>query len=161
GAWSTERGVNLLDGGAPFYDVYETSDGRYVAVGALEPQFYDALLKGLELDGELLPPRTDRSRWPELRERFGQVFRSRTRAEWSRVFEGTAAAVPPVLSMDEAPAHPHNTARGTFVNVDGIPQPAPAPRFSRTPSTSSRPPASGADTAAVLSSLGFDDDELG
>ncbi len=129
GMWSEPRGENLLDGGAPFYDTYETSDGRYVAVGALEPQFYAELLAGLELDGADLPSQRDKARWPELRQRFAAAFASRTRDEWAARFAGTDACVTPVLAPDEAASHPHNDARGVF--TDG--RPAPAPRFSRTP----------------------------
>jgi alpha-methylacyl-CoA racemase len=129
GMWSHPRGENLLDGGAPFYDTYETADGRYVAVGAIEPQFYAALLAGLGLAGEELPAQQDRSGWPVLRERFAAVFACRTRDEWASLFADTDACVTPVLAPDEAAAHPHNAARGVF--VDGAP--APAPRFSRTP----------------------------
>ncbi|GLY04305.1 CaiB/BaiF CoA-transferase family protein [Actinoplanes sp. NBRC 101535] len=131
GAWSGGRGGNLLDGGAPFYDTYETADGRYVAVGALEPRFYAALLRGLEV-----VPATeqqDRDGWPELRRLFAARFRTRTRDEWEQVFTGADACVSPVLSPTEAPRHPHNVARGTFVDVGGVVQPGPGPRFSRTP----------------------------
>jgi alpha-methylacyl-CoA racemase len=133
GSWPFPRGANLLDGGAPFYDTYETSDGGFVAVGALEPPFYAALLDGLGLAEADLPGQLDRDRWPALRARFADVFATRTRDEWAAVFAGTDACVAPVLSPTEAPAHPHNRARKTFVEVDGLAQPAPAPRFGRTP----------------------------
>jgi alpha-methylacyl-CoA racemase len=140
GRWSRPRGENLLDGGAPFYDTYRTADGGYMAVGALEPAFYAALLTGLGLDAEEeLPARDDTGRWPELRERFAARFAQRTRDEWAAVFDGIDACVAPVLSPGEAPAHPHNAARGTFVPVGGVLQPAPAPRFDRTPAVSPRP----------------------
>lgn len=161
GVWSSERGTNLLDSGAPFYDVYETSDGRHVAVGALEPQFYDAFVRGLGLDPGMLPPQMDRDRWPELRELFRGALGSRTRDEWCRVFDGTDACVAPVLAFEEATMHDHNASRGTFVEVDGVTQPAPAPRFERTPSATPRPPRSpGADTVSILSGLGFDGAEI-
>ncbi len=140
GAWQDERGTNLLDTGAHFYEVYETSDGRYVAVGAIEPQFYAALLAGLGLEGEELPGQMDRARWPEMKDRFARIFATRTRDEWETVFAGTDACVTPVLGVAEAPVHPHNAARGTFVEVGGVVQPGPAPRFSRTPSAVRRPP---------------------
>jgi len=132
GLWQAERGVNLLDGGAPFYDVYETADGGYLAVGALEPAFWDALVRRAGADPAALPAQWDTARWPELRRRLAEIFRGRTRDEWCRIFAGSDACVAPVLSVAEAPAHPHLAARRTFVTVDGIVQPAPAPRFSRT-----------------------------
>ncbi len=148
--WSTERGTNLLDTGAPFYDVYETADGAYVSVGALEPQFYAELLDRLGLAGEM-PDRDDRANWPELRERFAETFRQRTRQEWTEVFAGSDACVAPVLSMAEAESHPHIEARETLVRRDGTLQPAPAPRFSRTPNPPPGPVAEpGADAEAVL-----------
>jgi alpha-methylacyl-CoA racemase len=152
GLWHAERGVNLLDGGAPFYDVYETADGRYLAVGALEPRFYAELLAGLGLDEHDLPAQMDRDRWPELRERLTAVFHTRTRAQWCELFDGSDACVAPVLSPGEAPEHPHNRARQAFVPVGGSLEPAPAPRFSRTPSAPpAPPPAAGQHTDEVLS----------
>ena len=133
GAWQAERGANLLDGGAPFYDTYRTADGGFVSVGALEPQFYAELLDGLGLDPAQLPDQHDRAGWPELRRRFSEVFASRDRAHWEEVFADRDACVAPVLSPTEAVDHPHNRARGTFVEIDGLTQPAPAPRLSRTP----------------------------
>ncbi len=132
GAWADERGANLLDGGAPFYDTYTCADGGHVAVGALEPKFYAELLTGLGLAGEGLPQQYDRAGWPELRDRFAAVFATRTRDEWAAVFDGTDACVAPVLTLHEAPDHPHLAARSTLVESDGVRQPAPAPRFSRT-----------------------------
>ena len=153
GGWRDERGVNLLDGGAPFYDTYQTADGKYVAVGALEPQFYAALLAGLGLTGAELPAQLDPAGWPELRARFTAIFGQRTRDEWVAVFAGTDACVAPVLSPAEAADHPHNQARGVFAEIGGVRQPAPAPRFSRsevpTPAAPVRP---GTDTDAVLGS---------
>jgi alpha-methylacyl-CoA racemase len=157
GNWNEERGTNMLDTGAPFYEVYETADGQYFAVGAIEPQFYAALLKGLGLDHEDLPAQNDRDRWPEMKERFAATFRAKTRDEWTAVFDGTDACAAPVLSPWEAHEHPHNRARGTFVDVDGVVQPGPAPRFSRTPSVISRPPSpAGADTEEGLAAWGVD-----
>ena len=131
GMWGDEPGTNLLDSGAHFYEVYETSDGGHIAVGALEPQFYAELLRILAIPADEAP-QMDQTRWPELKERFAAVFRTRTRDEWAGLLEHAEACATPVLSIAEAPAHPHNVARGVFVEVDGITQPAPAPRFSRT-----------------------------
>jgi alpha-methylacyl-CoA racemase len=154
GAWQDERGTNLIDTGAPFYDTYATADGGYVAVGALEPQFYAALLAGLGLTDAGLPGQHDRSGWPLLRERFAAVFAARSRDEWAEVFAGTDACVAPVLSMAEAPVHPHATARDAFVEVGGVVQPAPAPRFGRSAAgTPAAPPRPGADTDTVLAGL--------
>ncbi|MEV5551891.1 CaiB/BaiF CoA-transferase family protein [Streptomyces sp. NPDC052309] len=151
GAWSSERGTNLLDGGAPFYDTYPCQDGRYVAVGAIEPQFYRALLAGLELDPATLPDQLDRTRWPQLRDRIAAAFRTRCRDEWAKVFADTDACVTPVLEAGEVPLHPHLATRDTLVEIDGVRQAAPAPRFSRTaPGMPTPPPRSGADTQAVL-----------
>ena len=131
GRWSEERGGNLLDSGAPFYDTYRCADGGFVAVGALEPAFYAALLDGLGLAGEELPAQYDTAAWPALRARFADAFAGRTRDAWERVFAGTDACVTPVLSFAEAPGHPHLAARGAFLDLAGVTQPAPAPRFSR------------------------------
>jgi alpha-methylacyl-CoA racemase len=133
GLWRERRGSNLLDGGAPFYGAYETADGRHLAVGALEPQFWAELLRRLGLDAGDLPDQLDRDGWPRLRQRLAALFRTRTLDEWCELLAGTDACVAPVLGLGEAPAHPHNRARGTFVDVGGVVQPAPAPRFSRTP----------------------------
>ncbi|MEU2508691.1 CaiB/BaiF CoA-transferase family protein [Streptomyces sp. NPDC007863] len=149
GGWQDRRGVNLLDGGCPFYGVYATSDGGHMAVGALEERFYDEFARLLDLP-EAGSLRRDLARWPELREAVAARFRSRTRAEWTEVFEGTDACVAPVLSLREAPAHPHLAARATFAEHGGLVQPAPAPRFSATPGTLRTGPAlPGADTAEV------------
>ena len=134
GLWSDRRGDNLLDGGAPFYRCYRTSDDRYMAVGAIEPQFYVALLDGLGLSGEDLPDQYDRTGWGALTERFAAVFAARTRDEWATTFAGGDACAVPVLTPGEAPADAHLVARGTFIEIDGVVQPAPAPRFSRTAS---------------------------
>jgi alpha-methylacyl-CoA racemase len=131
--WTDQRGSNILDSGAPFYDVYETADGKYLAVGALEPQFYAELLDRLGLDAAELPRQRDRDGWPLLRKLFTERFAARTRDEWMAVFEGSDACVTPVLSFAEAARHPHLMARKTVINVGGVPQAAPAPRFSRTP----------------------------
>jgi alpha-methylacyl-CoA racemase len=133
GRWSSGRGQNLLDGNAPFYDTYECADHRYVAVGALEPQFYAQMLKTLGLDPAALPDQLDTDRWGELREVLQAAFASRPRDEWAELFAGENACVTPVLTYDEALEHPHLRARGTYLELDGVAQPAPAPRFSRTP----------------------------
>ena len=159
GLWSDRRGTNLLDTGAPFYDVYETSDGGWMAVGPLEPVFYAELLRLLDLTGAA-PDRLDPRQWPALRAVLADTFRTRTRDEWAAVFEGTDACVEPVLSYAEAPGHPHLAARGTYVERHGVVQPAPAPRFSRTPAVLGTPPSSpGADTRTALAAWGIDDVE--
>jgi alpha-methylacyl-CoA racemase len=156
GGWSDRRGTNLLDTGTPFYDVFETSDGGWMSVGPLEPQFYDAFVTGLGLSD--LPERFDPSQWPELRRRFAEAFASRTRDEWAAVFDGSDACVTPVLTLPEAYEHPHNVARGTYVEQDGLVQPAPAPRFSATPATLTTPPQKpGASTIAALTAWGIAD----
>jgi alpha-methylacyl-CoA racemase len=132
-AWNEERGTNLLDGGRPWYDSYETSDGRYVSLGPIEDKFYREFLRLAGLDKEALPAQNDPAGWPRLRERFAAAFRERTQAQWCELLEGTDACFAPVLSVSEALAHPHNRARNAFIEVDGVTQPAPAPRFSRTP----------------------------
>jgi alpha-methylacyl-CoA racemase len=156
-----ERGVNLLDGGAPFYDVYETADGRHMSVGALEPQFYAALLDGLGLS-EQAPDRDDPASWPALRDLFTRRFRERSQAEWTAVFEGTDACCAPVLPLTEAARHPHLQARQTYVERDGVLQPAPAPRFSRTgPTLTTGPTTPGQNTREALEAWGVTNvDEL-
>jgi len=162
GLWSPERGTNLLDTGAPFYDTYETADGRYVAVGAIEPQFYEALLRGLGLDGTELPHQMDREAWPEMKRRFAEVFRTKSRDEWAEIFDGTDACVVPVLDLADAPVHGHNVARGTFVEGPGGARlPAPAPRLSRTPGRAgTSAPVPGADNRAVFREIGLSDEEI-
>ncbi len=157
GAWRDERGSNLLDSGAHFYEVYECADGRFVSVGAIERQFYAELLAGLGLtdDPEFAGTSMDASTWSRRKERLAEIFRTRTRDEWASVFDGTDACVAPVLTLGEAPNHPHNVARETFVELEGIVQPAPAPRFSRTGATIARPPAHcGQHTDEVLTEWG-------
>lgn len=153
GTWTAERGTNLLDTGAPFYDVYETSDGEYMAVGAIEPKFYDELIRVL---GITAPDRYDAGSWPELRKVLAETFATRTQAEWTEVFDGTDACVAPVLPLGAD--HPHLVARGTFVRHHGVRQPAPAPRFSGTPTNLGEPPARpGQHTRAVLTDWGIAD----
>ncbi|ABF12384.1 CaiB/BaiF CoA transferase family protein [Cupriavidus metallidurans] len=161
GRWSDQRGENVLDGAAPWYRVYETSDGQYISVAAAEPKFYAELLRLLELSDETLPDQFDRSGWPTLTERLTTVFGTRSRAEWSKLLEGTDACFAPVLSLAEAPGHPHLRARNTFIEVDGIIQPAPAPRFSRTVPAQPLPwtPAK-TDDRATLTAWGIDEYEI-
>ncbi|MFF2847646.1 CaiB/BaiF CoA transferase family protein [Streptomyces sp. NPDC058001] len=140
GLWRDERGVNMLDGGVPWYDTYETADGAWMAVGAMEPKFYAEFMTQLGLDPDEAR-RLNRRAWPALREEIAAAFARRTRDDWAKVFEGTNACVAPVLGLTEAAAHPHLAARGTFTEVNGVTQPAPAPRFSRTPSAVQSPPA--------------------
>jgi alpha-methylacyl-CoA racemase len=156
GAWQDERGTNVLDTGAPFYDTYTTADGRHMAVGALEPKFYAELLDRLGLAGAGLPAQYDRSGWPALRAAFTEAFASMTQAEWVAAFADSDACVAPVVMPGNAPEHPHNAARGTFIEVGGVVQPAPAPRFGRSECTAPQPPPRpGAHTGEVLATLGY------
>jgi alpha-methylacyl-CoA racemase len=156
GRWSTTPGTNFADTGAPYYEVYETADGKHVAVGAIEPRFYATLIGKLGLEPEAEATQNDQSRWPQTKVRFAEIFRTRTRDEWAAYFENTDACVTPVLSMEEAPHHPHNRARSSFVQIDGVVQPAPAPRFSASATRIGKPPpAPGEDTASVLRDYGF------
>jgi alpha-methylacyl-CoA racemase len=139
--WEDRRGANMLDGGAPFYRTYACADGQYVAIGALEPQFYETLCRLAGLDDPAFRDRGDRTKWPQLAVKMEAVFRQKTRDEWCAILEGTDACFAPVLTMTEAPSHPHLAARGTFTELGGVLQPAPAPRFSRTPSAVQSPPA--------------------
>ena len=159
GAWSLERGSNLLDGGAPFYRTYRCADDRYVAVGAIEPEFYALLVDGLGLSSAVdLAVQGDPATWPATHALFEQAFAGRTRQEWVDVLGGTDACLQPVLDLDEAPSHPHNVARGTFVDVGGHPQRAPVPRFSATPTGVPEPgPRPGRDTEAILAEIGLGD----
>jgi alpha-methylacyl-CoA racemase len=151
GMWSDERGVNMLDGGAPYYDTYTCADGRYIAVGAIEPQFYAEMLKGLGLDGADLPDQNDVGRWPELRARLAEVIASKDRDHWAKVFADSDACVTPVLSFGEVETEPHVTERGTFYRDGDYLQPMPAPRFSRSKTSTPKPPGvPGTDTEAIL-----------
>jgi alpha-methylacyl-CoA racemase len=163
GMWDAERrGANLLDGGAPFYDTYETADGKHIAIGALEPQFYGELLTRIGIDRSRFENPDDRSRWPELRVELARLFKTRSRDEWCKVLEGTDACFAPVLSIVEAPEHAHHRARRTYTRVDGFTQPAPAPRFSRTaPEVRHGQRAPGADGDEVLANAGFTREEIG
>ncbi len=159
GGWKDERGVNILDTGAHYYEVYECADGKFLSVGAIEPQFYAVLLEktGLAGDAEFLQ-QNDKAQWPHLKERLAGVIATKTRDEWAAIFDGTDACVAPILSLGEAPSHPHNVARGAFLERDGIVQPAPAPRFSRTSAEIQRPPAhAGQHTDEVLAEWGVVD----
>jgi alpha-methylacyl-CoA racemase len=161
GAWKEERGANRTDGGAHYYHVYETRDGEHVAIGAIEPQFYALLLKHTGLEGEDLPPQTDRAEWPGMQERLTRIFKTKTRAEWVEIMQETDICFAPVLRMSEALKHPHNVHRESFVEIEGIPQPGPAPRFLGTRTRVQRPPARvGEHTDAVLRDWGFSAGEI-
>jgi len=161
GLWTDKRGDNILDTGAHYYDVYETKDGQYISIGSIEAKFYAELLELSGLKGVELPHQQDRTQWPKMKERIAAVFKTKTREEWRKIMEGSDVCFAPVLSMDEAPHHPHNRHRGTFVEVDGVVQPGPAPRFSRTPSKIQRPPANpGEHTEEALRDWGFSASDL-
>jgi alpha-methylacyl-CoA racemase len=160
--WSETRGENILDTGAPWYNVYRTKDGQYVSIGAIEARFYDELIGRLGFAGEQLPGQNERERWPELRARFEKAFAAKTRDEWVKVFEGSDACFAPVLSFSEARRHPHNVARKSFVEIAKVEQPAPAPRFSRTAASVRRaPPERGEGGREALGEWGFDSSALG
>jgi alpha-methylacyl-CoA racemase len=159
GQWRDERGMNFLDSGAPFYDVYECADGRHVSIGSIEPRFFALLLKKLEIEHDMADRQFDRSAWPAIRERIAARFLTRTRDEWCTIMEHSDACFAPVLSLTEAPRHPHNAARATFIDVGGIVQPAPAPRFSETPASTPLKPAAAPGAAAtdeLLQGFGID-----
>lgn len=161
GLWQDERGVNLLDTGAHFYDTYETKDGKYVSIGSIEPQFYAELMRLADLDPADFGAQMDASNWPAMKEKLAAVIKAKTRAEWDSLMEGTDVCYAPVLSMEEAPKHPHNIARGVFFEQDGHVQPAPAPRFSRTkPDLPAVPPMPGQDTDQALADWGFSAAEI-
>lgn len=163
GAWNDkERGVNILDGGAHFYDTYETSDGKYISLGSIEPQFYAQLIELAGLDVERFAPQMDQSLWPELKQDLAEVFKTKTQKQWCDIMEGTDVCFAPILSMTEAPSHPHNAERNTYIEVDGFMQPAPAPRFSRTPSEvqHGQRKSTGEDGESVLANAGFSASEI-
>jgi len=161
GFWADKRGVNLLDGGAHFYDTYETADGKYISVGSIEPQFYELLLQHAGIEAPDFKDQLDQKKWPLLKERLTEVFKTKSRDEWCRIMEGTDICFAPVLSLDEAPDHPQNLARKTFIEIDGVLQPAPTPRFSQTPpEIQGPPPKPGAHTKAVLTEFGFSTAEI-
>jgi len=159
GMWKDERGVNLLDSGAHFYDTYETKDGKFVALGSIEPQFYRELLEKTGITDDAFAAQMDRNAWPALKEKLAAVIKTKTRDEWDAIMLGSDVCYAPVLSITEAPKHPHNVARKTFVEVDGVVQPAPAPRFSRTVAEVQGPPAA-ADNEGALAKWGFSKDEI-
>lgn len=161
GIWKLERGMNHLDSGAHFYNTYETADGKAVAVGAIEPQFYARLLKAAGVTGDTFNAQMDRSKWPELKERLAAIFKTKTRAEWGALFDEADACFAPVLDMSEAPAHEHNKARKTFIEVDGVVQPNAAPRLSRTPGrVQAPPPVVGEHTDEVLREAAFSEADI-
>ena len=161
GMWDGGQGGNMLDTGAHFYEVYETADGKFVSIGGIEPQFYAELLERLELDPESMPPQHDATQWPVSKQIIADRVATKTRDEWDTIFEGSDACYAPVLQPTEATVHPHNVERGTFVNIAGVDQPAPAPRFSRTPAATPTPPAhAGQHTDIALERWGFTTSEL-
>ncbi|MBU2548206.1 MAG: CoA transferase [Proteobacteria bacterium] len=161
GMWSDRRGTNHLDGGSHYYDTYECRDGRYISIGSIEPQFYALLLEKAGLDDPDFQVQSDRERWARLKEKLVALFKTRTRDEWCEIMEGTDVCFGPVLTLEEAPNHPHNAARKTFIDLDGVVQPAPAPRFSRTvPQVQGPPPAHGQHTRSALADWGFDPLEI-
>ena len=161
GVWEDERESNMLDGAAHFYDTYETSDGKYVSIGSIEPQFYALLIELAGLDKEEFAPQMDKAQWPQLKEQLASVIKTKTRDEWCEIMEGSDVCFAPVLSMSEAPSHPQNQARQSFVELGGVVQPAPAPKFSRTaPATPKLPAPTGGDTDAVLLAAGYTQDDL-
>ena len=162
GMWRDERGTNTLDGGAHFYDTYETSDGKYISLGSIEPQFYALLMEKTGFSGDdAFTDQRNPEQWPALKARLAEVFLSKTRDEWCEIMEGTDVCFAPVLSVTEVQNHPHHQARGTFVEFDGIVQPAPAPRFSRTGAVLTRAGvATGSDTASVLADIGYSDADI-
>jgi alpha-methylacyl-CoA racemase len=160
GGWG-ERGTNLLDTGAHFYEAYETKDGKHISLGSIEPQFYAELVKLSGLEGQELPGQMDRTQWPAMKERLSKIFKSKTRDEWCEIMEGTDVCFAPILTISEAYEHPHNVARGTFVDVAGVKQPGPAPRFSRTECEIARPPPSaGEHSEEALAEWGFSGEEI-
>jgi alpha-methylacyl-CoA racemase len=156
GRWGNERGKNYLDGGAYWYGTYQCADGNYIAIGSIEPQFYGLLLEKCGITDPAFNAQWDRSQWPELKNRLAEVFKTKTREEWRELMEGTDVCFAPILDLEEAPEHPHNKARETFVVREGVVQPAPAPRFSRTkPEIKSPPPIPGEHTESILAELGI------
>jgi alpha-methylacyl-CoA racemase len=161
GIWKEERRANLLDGGAHFYDTYQCSDGKWVSIGSIEPQFYALLLEKTGISDPDFQRQHDRAIWPDLREKLAAVIARKTQAEWTEIMGGTDVCFGPILDLDEAPKHPHNVARKTFVEVAGVVQPAPAPRFSATPGAiQGPPPAIGAHDREALSDWGFSEAEI-
>ena len=161
GAWKTSMGSNLLDGGSHFYDTYECKDGKFISLGSIEPQFYALLCQIAELDEKVFSKQMSRDSWPEQKEAIKKIILDKTRDEWCELMEGTDVCFAPVLDMSEAPEHPHNVERKTFIDLEGVTQPAPAPRFSRTePEVVSSPSVVGEHTEEVLTSIGFSDEDI-
>lgn len=161
GLWTTDRFSNRLDGGAYYYGSYECSDGKYISIGSLEPQFYALLLEKCEITDPAFQDQLDQASWPEKREKLAELFRTRTRQQWCELMEGTDVCFAPVLNLQEAPAHPHNVARETFVDFEGVTQPAPAPRFSRTPGAiQSSAAMAGEHSEEILQQWGFAEEEI-
>jgi alpha-methylacyl-CoA racemase len=161
GFWADARGVNLLDSGAHFYDAYETADGKYISVGSIEPQFYELLLQHTGIDDPDFQNQMNQDKWPQFKEKLSEIFKTKTRDEWCDEMEGTDVCFAPVLSLDEASEHPQIRVRKTFIEVDGVRQPAPAPRFSRTPpEIKHSPPTPGEHTEAVLRDFDFSEKEI-
>jgi len=161
GSWKDQRGQNLLDSGSHFYNTYETLDGKWISVGSIEPQFYALLLEKSGISDPEFLTQMDQSKWPEFKEKMTEIFKSKTREEWCRIMGGTDICFAPVLTMDEALKNEHNVARSTFIEVDGVPQPAPAPRFDRTrPEVQMPPPVPGGDTEVILADWGFSSEEI-
>ncbi|GIT32619.1 MAG: alpha-methylacyl-CoA racemase [Gammaproteobacteria bacterium] len=162
GMWKTTMGSNLLDGGSHFYDTYECKDGKFISIGSIEPQFYALLCQIAELDEKVFSKQMSRDLWPEQKEEIKKIFLNKTRDEWCELMEGTDVCFAPVLDMSEAPHHPHNKERKTFIDLEGVTQPAPAPRFSRTePEVVSSPSIVGEHTSEVLSSIGLSEEDIG
>jgi alpha-methylacyl-CoA racemase len=161
GTWTDNRGTNLLDGGAHFYDTYETGDGKWISVGSIELQFYKLLLEHAGIDDPDFQDQMDRAKWPDLKEKMTTIFKAKTRDEWCEIMDGTDVCFAPVLGFEEAIQHPHNVARNSFVDVEGVMQPAPAPRFSRTePEIPSSAPIPGEHTESALEDWGLNETEI-
>jgi len=161
GLWKEERGTNILDGGAHFYDSYETKDGKYIALGAIEPQFYALLIEKAELDAEIFGHQMNPSEWQTMSEELSKVFKHKTRDQWCELLEGTDVCFAPVLSLSEVKEHSHNKARGSFIEINNVLQPAPAPRFSKSVVETPRPPQpAGSDAQHVLKDFGFTEEKI-
>ncbi|MFV9473744.1 CaiB/BaiF CoA transferase family protein [Advenella sp. RU8] len=160
GKWQNQREANLLDGGAPFYTCYTCKDGKYISIGAIEPQFYQLLLEKCELTDPIFARQMDKSAWPEIKQKFTELFKSKTRQEWCELLEGTDACFAPVLDFEEAASHPHNTSRNNFIKINGMTAPAASPRLSRTPATPGEIFKNGHHTAEILNELGYGNDDL-
>jgi len=162
GSFTLKRGDNVLDTGAFFYEVYECADGKYVSLASIEDKFLEEFLRRMEIDPQEMPAKMEKARWPEAKAKLAQRFKTKTRDEWCRLLEGSDACFAPVLSLEEAPRHPHNVARGAFVEVDGIVQPGPAPRFSRTPAAKPTPPETPGERGIMsLAQWGLSEVEIG